>query len=41
VYKRQTKDGQRFLNTLTNTWEELVSSTRQIIAVNTTSKKKS
>ncbi|MFZ9045119.1 MAG: PadR family transcriptional regulator [Cyclobacteriaceae bacterium] len=40
-YYTITKDGQRFLNTLTNTWEELVSSTRQIIAVNTTSKKKS
>jgi PadR family transcriptional regulator PadR len=40
-YYTITTEGQQFLDTLTNTWDELVSSTQQIIAVNTTSKEKS
>lgn len=40
-YYTITKDGQQFLDTLTSTWDELVSSTQQIIAVSKKSKKKS
>ena len=39
-YYTITKDGQQFLDTLTSTWDELVSSTKQIIAVSKKSKKK-
>jgi PadR family transcriptional regulator PadR len=40
-YYTITSDGQMFLDTLTSTWDELVNSTRQIIAVNKTTKKQS
>ena len=40
-YYTITEEGQIFLDTLTSTWDELVSSTQKIIAVNKKAKKKS